>query len=172
MAIELGRIPRVIGVVLILIATCLCCAAAMVHFYGLHGTATLYPYKNQLEQDVVILRTALIAILASSWAIWFGARRRHSFGMVLLRTGLATQSTLTLYGVAGCGGVFGGDFNIAGWRGSTDFIFPATFFSEYNWLTFILQVAPIVAIAEGLMLYLALRCFAAPKSHLRGQVSR
>jgi hypothetical protein len=129
----------------------------MCYFYDLHGAATLYPYKSQFEQDIVIIRTALIATVASSWAIWFGVRRGHSRGIVMLRTGLATLLTLALYGVAGCGGVLGGGWTIGGWHSSTDFIFPSTFFSEFNFLTFIFEIAPTVAVTEALLAGLCLR---------------
>jgi hypothetical protein len=128
------------------LGTCLCCALAIVYFYGLLGTATVDPFKDHLDQVITASRTALIATLASSWAIWFGARPRHSLWMAALRTGFATQISLTLYA-------------LLGWRSPSflNVIFPATFFAEYNWLTFILQVAPVTAIASGILSYLTLR---------------
>jgi hypothetical protein len=153
----IGRAARIFGIALPLIGSCISCAMAIVHFYGLHG-ATLWPYKRQYEQNVVIFRTALIATLLSSWTVWFGARKKHRFATVMLRAGLASQVTLTLYGIAGCGGVLGGDYHAAFWRRSSDFIFPSTFFAEYNFLTFIFQVAPVMAIVEGFILFLSLRC--------------
>jgi hypothetical protein len=157
-AIKLSQSSRIVGTALALTGTCLCCAVAIVHFYGLHGAATLWPYKSQFEQNLVIIRTALIATLVSSWAVWFGARRKHNFVPVMLRTGLATLVTLALYGFAGCGGVLGGDYHNAIGGLLSDLIFPSTFFAEFNFLTFIFQVAPVVAIAEGILLYFALRC--------------
>ena len=158
MAIKPSRTSRIVAIALALTGTCACCAVAIVHFYGLHGTATLWPYKSQFEQDLVTIRTALIATLVSSWAVWFGARQKHSFAPVMLRTGLASLVTLALYGFAGCGGVLGGDYRNATMHLLSDFIFPSTFFAEYNFLTFVFQIAPVVAIAEGTLLYFALRC--------------
>ena len=145
MTLKGGQLQRAIFVAVILAGTCVCCSGAIFYFYGLHGAATLYPYKSQFEQDIVVFRTALIATVASSWAIWFGKWRGHGPGIVMLRNGLATLLTLVLYGVAGCGGVLGGV------HGSTFFIFPSTFFSEFNFLTFIFEVAPTVAVAEALL---------------------
>lgn len=147
-----GWRQRALCVVLILSGACLCCAVAIFYFYGLHNdAANMYPFKRPLDQDIVVIRTALIATIASSWAIWFGTRRGQSRGIVMLRSGLATLLTLVLYGVAGCGGVLGSV------HGSTDFIFPSTFFSEFNFLTFIFEVAPTVAVAEALLLGLCFR---------------
>ncbi len=63
--------------------------------------------------------------------------------MASWRTGLGIQISLTL-------------FAIAGWQITTslDLIFPSTFFAEYNWLTFILEVAPATAVAAAVLLYL------------------
>jgi hypothetical protein len=143
------------------IAACIGCSLAVIHFYGVFRAGRMYPFRSHLEQGAAVLRTSLVATLLSSWAIWFGARRRNGLAIVALRTGLAAQLTLALYGIAGCGGVLGGDFTIGGWRGSTDLIFPATFFSEYNWLTFIFEVAPVTSVTMSLSLYALLRLRAA-----------
>jgi len=150
-----GRIKQAMSVALILGGTCVVSAGAIFYFYGLHGTATLYPYKTQVDQDIAIWRTALIATIASSWAIWFGVKRNYSVGIVMLRAGLATLATLILYGIAGGEGLWL-SWNISDWSGS-NFIFPSTFFSEFNSLTFIFQVAPTVSVAEALLLGLCLK---------------
>lgn len=67
MAIEQDSIPSYIVIVMVWVGMLMCCTLAITYFYGLHGTATLYPYKSQFEQYVAIARTALIATLASSW---------------------------------------------------------------------------------------------------------
>lgn len=54
--------------------------------------------------------------------------------------------------------MLGGDYHNAIGGLLSDLIFPSTFFAEFNFLTFIFQVAPVVAIAEGILLYFALRC--------------
>jgi hypothetical protein len=139
------------------IAVCVGCSLAIVYFYGVFGAGRMYPFKSHFEQVAAVLRTSLTATILSSWAIWFGARRGNRSAIVALWTGLATQISLTLYGIAGCGGVLGGDFTIGGWRGSTDLVFPSTFFSEYNWLTFIFEVAPVTSLTASLSLYALLR---------------
>jgi hypothetical protein len=126
---------------------------AIHYFYGLHGSATLWPYKSLFEQDVAILRTAVIGTVASSWAIWFGLKQGRSVRGFVVRACLGTLLTFVLYGVAGCGGVLGGGSGIAGWRKACEFFFPSTFFAEYNFLMFIFEFAPSSALASALLLY-------------------
>jgi hypothetical protein len=114
---------------------------------------TLWPYKSLLEQRIAILRIALIGALASSWAIWFGARLGRNPRTFALWAALGTLITLVLYGIAGCGGVLGGNYENAYWNGASDFIFPSTFFAEFNFLTFIFEIAPTTAVAEFILLY-------------------
>ncbi|MGB6932667.1 MAG: hypothetical protein WBD91_07805 [Acidobacteriaceae bacterium] len=90
-------------------------------------------------------------------AIWFGVRKERRAAIIALRTGLASLFTLTIYGIAGCGGVLGGNLNIGGWHLSTDVVFPSTFFSEYNWLTFIFEVGPATSLFSALLLYTLVR---------------
>ncbi len=157
LAIEQHRILRNITIAIVWGGMLICCTLAIKYFYGLHSTATLYPYKNQFEQNVAVVRTALIATVASSWAIWFGIGKEHRVVIVALRTGLASLLTLTIYGIAGCGGLLGGDSIVGGWHRSTDAIFPSTFFSEYNWLTFVLEVAPTTSLFAALLVYALFR---------------
>jgi len=131
------------------------CASAIFYFFNLHWADPYYPFTSIPDQVFAILRTALIATLLSSWAIWLGAKGKHKLGMILIRTGLATQFSLTLYGIAGCGGVLGGYSRYSG------IIFPSTFFSEFNFLTVIFEVAPVTSIATSLLLYGSLRIFRA-----------
>jgi len=123
----------------------------MIYFYGLFGAGIIYPFRNHFEQGIAVFRTALTATILSSWAIWFGARGKGELGSILLKTGLATQASLTLYAIVGL------QVAIADWRSPLDLIFPATFFAEYNWLTFILEVALVTSVAASLLLYLFLR---------------
>jgi hypothetical protein len=104
------------------------------------------PSETHFEQGIAVLRTVLAATLTSSWAIWLGAGQKRGLAMTLLRTGFPTQLALTLNA-------------IAGWRSpaSLNLIFPSTFFSEYNWLTFILEVAPITTVRASLLLFLSFR---------------
>ena len=142
------------SILAVLFGTCMGCALSIHYFYGLRGAATLWPYKSLVEQDAVILRTAALGTLASSWAIWFGASIARNPRMSVLWTALGTLITLVVYGILGCGGVLGGDSKIAGWNAVVDFTFPSTFFAEYNFLIFIFEIAPITALAETILLLL------------------
>ena len=112
----------------------------MMFFYGLWGAGVKDPFRTHLEQNIAALRTALFATLACSPVLWFGAKQARSFPTAILKTGIATQVLLTLYA-------------LAGWQspGILNLIFPSTFFAEYNWLTFIFEVAPVTAITAGLI---------------------
>ena len=133
------------------IGTCLVCAMAMIYFYSLFGAGIIYPFRNHFEQAIAVFRTALTATIVSSWAICFGTRGKGGLGLILLKTGPATQASLTLYAIVGL------QVAIADWRSPLDLIFPATFFADYNWLTFILEVAPVTSLTTSLLLYLYLR---------------
>ena len=150
------KVVRRFAAVALLLGTCLSCAFAIFHFYDLYGR-TLVLFKSSAEQNIEIVRTALIGTIASSWAIWLGVGRAHSFRGAALRSGLGTLVSFAFYGFAGCGGVLGGDFKMAGLHGSTDFLFPSAFFSEFSFLTFIFEVAPSVAIAQIPLIYLCTR---------------
>lgn len=127
---------RYVVITIAWLCTWICCTLAIVYFYGLSGNGVVDPFRSHFEEVVAALQTALVATLASSWAIWFGAKQKRSLVMAMLRTGFATQVSLTFYG-------------IADWRSpsSLNFIFPSTFFAEYNWLTFIFEVAPVTSTA-------------------------
>lgn len=148
-----GQIIRWASILTALFGTCIVCALAIHYCYGLHGTDTLWPYKNLLEQQSAILRTALIGTLGSSWAIWFGARRGRNPRTFALWAAFGTLITLVLYGIAGCGGVLGGNHANGYWNGVSNFVFPSTFFAEFNFLTFIFEIAPTTAVAEFILLY-------------------
>ena len=136
---------------------CASCAMAMAWFYDLFDGGTIYPFKSHWGLRFAVLRTASIATLASSWALWFGTRRRRSLPMTLLRIGFATQISLTLFAILGSGIVLGS----TRWS-VVDVVFPSTFFSEYNWLTFIFEVAPTTSLAASLLLFLSVRCASPP----------
>jgi hypothetical protein len=147
-----GRIVerRYLLIATVWVGTCICCAVAMIYFYSLLESGILYPFHSKFEECVVSSRTALFATLVSSWAIWLGAKPKRSIVMALLLTGFATQLSLTLYAVVGWE-------PISSWLGHVDFIFPSTFFAEYNWLTFIFEVAPVTSIAACLLLFSSLK---------------
>jgi hypothetical protein len=134
------------------IGTFLFCAIAVVYFYGLQNGRTLDPFRNYSEELTAVLRTAPASSVLSSWGVWVALRGKRNFWSVLLRMGFATQLSLTLYA-------------ILGWQpvsdrlGPINIFFPSTFFAEYNWLTFIFEVAPLTSIASSLLLYEFLRYF-------------
>lgn len=129
------------------VGTCICCALAIAFFYGLgrEGT-TIYPFKDRAEQTWAVLQTSAAATLSSSWGIWFGARRKRSPAMNMLRTAFATQVSLTFYSIIGM------QLATKNLRSAFDLIFRSTFFAEYNWLTFILEVAPVTSCGATLLL--------------------
>jgi hypothetical protein len=137
---------RYLAVSAIWLGTCTSCALAIVCFYDLLRGHNLYPLGGGPAQSIAAMKTAVIATLVSSWAIWIGTGQECRLPMAFWRTGLAVQGSLTLLGVAG-------------WQSpaSLDFIFPSTFFAEFNWVTFIFEVAPVTAIAASLLVYLSFR---------------
>lgn len=133
------------------------CTASIFYFYGLHGRATLYPYQTQAQQTLVIMRIALFVTLLSFWPLWFSLRRERRPRTAALWSGFGALFVLALYGLAGCGGLLGGSIGVAGWHTSTRFFFPSLFFSEFNFLTFIFEVAPATAAFAGLTVYSSLK---------------
>jgi len=127
----------------------MCCALAIIYFYSLLTAGVLYPFKSHFEQVVSGLRTAVFATLAASWAIWLGMRGKRSLSITMLKAGVATQASFTVFAVIGL------RVAIASLRSPLDLVFPSTFFDEYNWLTFILEVAPVTSATAGVLLYLS-----------------
>jgi hypothetical protein len=127
------------------------CLVAIHEFYGLHGEATLYPYTSPSEQWRVIARVALLATTGIFWSIFLGTQGRYAPRTAAMWTGVGALATLTLYGVLGCGGVLGNDLTVGSWHGSTEFFFPSLVFSEFNFLTFIFEVAPTTAGTASLL---------------------
>ena len=80
----------------------------------------------------------------------------------MLRTGLPTLVSLALFSIAGCQGNLGQFSN---------FFFPSTFFAEYNFLTFIFEIAPTTSIAASLLLYTFLRLFRSAGQEIDFKVS-
>jgi hypothetical protein len=142
--------PRYILVGAVSLGTWVFCALAMFYFYGLFESGVLDRFHGKLEECIVVSRTALFATLVALWAIWMGAKPKNGRGMALLQTGLATQLSLTLYALVGWE-------PISDWLGHVGFIYPSTFFAEYNFLTFILEVAPVTSIATSLLLFCGLK---------------
>jgi hypothetical protein len=130
----------------------------MIYFYDLWGTGTFYPFKTHAEQRVAVFLTAFAATLSSAWAIWFGTWRKRSLTMMMLRTASATQASLTVYAIVGMQ---------ANWRSPFELIFPSSSFAEYNWLTFILEVAPVTSIAGGALLLLSTKLYAQGREERR-----
>jgi len=142
----------IVSTIVFVIGTFLFCAVAVAYCYGLQNGRTLDPFKSYSEELAAVLRTALTASVLSSWGVWVVLRGKRSFWSILPRMGSATQISLTLYA-------------ILGWQpvsdrlGSLNIFFPSTFFAEYNWLTFIFEVAPVTSIASSVLLYAFLRSF-------------
>lgn len=128
---------------------CASCTLAMLYFDGLLGSGSTYPYESHSQLLLAVCRTAFTATLASSWALWLGANQGRRIRVRMLQTGLAMQGSLTLYGIAGWQHAIGG-FLLSP---HLDLIFPPAFFAEYNWLTFIFEVAPVTSLVASLRVY-------------------
>lgn len=150
---EISQNNKLFRVALVLpwVGATICCAFAMIAFYGLLGNRILFPFKTHADQIIAVSQTALAATVISSWAMWFGARGKPDLKTVLLRTGVGTQLSLTLFAVTGLLAT------LLDRHSPLDLVFHSTFFAEYNWLTFIFEVAPLTSIAACLLLYFCLR---------------
>jgi hypothetical protein len=58
-----------------------------------------------------------------------------------------TEVSLTVFSLVGM------QIALTNWRSPLDLIFRTTFFGEYNWLTFVLEVAPVTSCVVGLLLF-------------------
>lgn len=145
---------RYITALTVWLGTCVSCALAIVYFYSLLRGHDIYPIGRNRGQCLAAARTAVIATIFSLWAIWIGTKQECRRRMALWRTGLGIQISLTLFATAGWQITKSLDLQIAT---TLDLIFPSTFFAEYNWLTFILEVAPATAVAAAVLLYLCSR---------------
>ncbi len=133
------------------------CVTATCGFYDLHGMVALSADENYLKAILDVVRFAFIATFFSLWALWWSVRRRRRSGVAALWAGVGVLITLALYGVGGCGGVLGDELAIGNWRWSMEFFFPSFFFSEFNFLTFIFEVAPVTAMTTGVLVYFLLK---------------
>ncbi len=156
---DLGDAPKLRNLVVAIACTSVfaICTVSVFYFYGLHGPATLYPYTAQSQQTIVILRIALIATILSFLPFWFSIRRKHRPSTSALWSGFGVLIVLVLYGLSGCRGILGRSIEVAGWHVSTSFFFPSLFFSEFNFLTFICEVAPVTAGFTGVIVYSSLK---------------
>lgn len=122
---------------------------AIAYFYDLTHSLK-YPFESVSPQTITAFRTALIATLVSSWVAWLYVRRERQARTAALRTALASQAMLTLFVLIG--------FQLDPHRiCRRDWVFPSTFFAEYNWLTFIFEIAPATSVAALFLMYLFLR---------------
>lgn len=152
MVVVRDRYSRFLAFISIWVAAYMCCAAAIVFFYGLgHAATSIYSFRDRSEQNTAVFQTAAASMVSVSWAIWFGLSRKRSRGMMVLLTAFAAEVSLTIYAIVGLEVVTGN------WRSPFDIIFRSTFFAEYNWLTFILEVGPVISCAVALFLFLALK---------------
>ena len=118
------------GISLVLLLVWLVSFGATVWAYALtHGVYDPSPsitYQLILAAKVSVVTAALSAV---TW-IWPVIRgRRISVARIALQVGLGTQAILAILAVVG-------------WLSP---ISPSLFFAEYNWLTFILEVGPVVS---------------------------
>ena len=148
MLYEDDRYPTVMAVGGIWMMSCVCCALAIVYFYGLaHPVTVLYPFTNRRDQGTAIVGTAVVATLCSSWAVWWGLHRRRSRKSTAFQAAIWTEVSLSAFSLVGR------QIALTGWRSPLDLIFSTTLFSEYNWLTFVLEVAPVTSCVVGLLLF-------------------
>lgn len=126
---------------LITAATWLCCAISILYFYGLTGEPALYPFQSYIGEILAVIRTSLMATVLSLGVVWIGSHRGDSPKKALLLAGVYFQASLSVYA-------------LAGWYFHTTWLTPSTFFAEYNFLTFALEVAPTTSAAGVVLLYL------------------
>jgi hypothetical protein len=133
---------------LVWLGSWLCCGLAIVYFYNLSGS-TYYPFESRSQQIITAFRTALIATIISSGISWLVTASKPRLRMSMLRVALTTQAILTLFALSGHRlAISTRQLPILDWG------FPSIFFAEYNWMTFILEVAPATSIAVLLWLHL------------------
>ena len=151
--------PEKLTIVVVCASVFFFCIAATLCFYGygLNETVDIYPYQSKTQLFAVIFRIASIAALISLLPLRVAVRKSQSPRTAAQWSGVGTLVPLVLYGFAGCGGVLGNEVRIGNWHASTNFLFPSLYFSEFNFLTFIFEVAPVTALLVGVVVYLLLR---------------
>lgn len=146
-----------ITLVSVWVGSCICCAISIPHIYSLHGAATIYPYGSVGEQRMAIWRASAIATFFSTCLVGFVLQRKFNGAKTGLLAWPVTFLGLALYGFAGCGGVLGEGLTVGHLHISTDPLFPSRIFAEFNFLTFVFEVAPITAFVAGVLAYLSLK---------------
>ena len=139
------------------LGTWLCCGLAILYFYSLLNGIE-YPFESRFQQAVVALRIALIATIISSGAASLIIRRNVRVRTAMWLTAFANQAMLTVFAVIG--------LQLATSQTETavlNWAFPSTFFAEYNWLTFILEVAPATSVSAFALVYLSWKLSASRK---------
>jgi len=130
------------------LASCAFCASTMMYFYGLsHSETVLYPFNSRSEQTTAVWQTAGEAMLCSSWTIWLSLNRKRNPISTAIGAAIGTGLSLSVFAVVGLQSC------LSGWHPFFHVIFRSTFFAEYNWLTFILEVAPATSCFVGLLLF-------------------
>jgi hypothetical protein len=124
-------------------ATLFCCllssAALIAAAYDLFKAPPPFPFRDYRQEVVAVFHVALVSTCFLSWIIFSGSSGVRSFTSLLVAI-LKAQASLTIYG-------------LLGWRLPSTWINPSTFFAEYNWLTFILEVSPPLSIISGMLLF-------------------
>ena len=128
---------------------CVCCAGSIMYFYGLgHSSTVLFPFKSRSDQMVAIAETAAAAMFLSLWIIWIALNRKRNRAVsAALSSAIAVEISLAVFSLLGL------EISMRDWHFPLDLIFRSTFFAEYNWLTFVLEVAPVTSFVIGLLLF-------------------
>jgi hypothetical protein len=147
----------VITLVSVWVASCIFCAMSIPNIYGLHGAATIYPYGSVGEQRIAFWRASAIATFFSTCLVGFVLQRRFKETKTVLLAWVGTFLGLSLYGIAGGQGFLVGSITAGHLHTLTRLLFPSRIFSEFNFFTFIFEVAPLTAIVAALITYLSLK---------------
>ena len=120
--------------------------AAFTYFYDLTLDPPRYPYRDVHSEAIGVCIVALFGILCSGWTWFLASRtsRKLTFARALLLCGLGTL--VSLYGFTFIG------IQLAQTTRAFDI-----FFAEYNFLTFLFEVAPCVSILAAGLAFLFLQ---------------
>ncbi|MGO9775354.1 MAG: hypothetical protein ACLPM3_02065 [Terracidiphilus sp.] len=158
----------VISLVSVWVGSCVFCAISIPHLYGIHVADILYSYGSVGAVNLAIWRACAIATFFSTCLVGLALQRRLSAAKTGLLAWAATFLGLALYGFAGCGGVLGEGLTVGHLHISMDPLFPSLIFAEFNFLTFMFEVAPLTAIVAAVIAYLSLKlCLAKIQSEPR-----
>jgi hypothetical protein len=147
----------VISFVSVWVGSCIFCAVLVPHIYGLHGTDTLNSYSSLSEQREAFWGASAIATFFSSFFVGLVVQRRFKKKDTVILAWVVAFFGLTIYGLLGCEGILGGGFAVGHLHVSTNLLFPSFMFAEFNFFTFILELAPLTAFVAAILTYLSLQ---------------